>query len=343
MTEKEILEEYKFLLEEYQKIDFQKNKIFCFQSFGVGLGSTLLELITNKEIFSPIFLGGIIYFGTKNILDKDLFSYPIINHSLYKKILNDYQIYNQNISNLINKSNQNNPAFIAGIYKVLLNKGYFSYNKCIHNTNINNPYFILPKEHLGLYLIKGNYNNKYITINFMDILNELNIINATSPIYINQKTKLDNFLEYLTSKIIGNYWINICKSIDNNEVYYIDILNELFYQKKNKYTLNYYNCEAERNLSIPIKFLSEKIYQGKENVDVVKELLKYNNAHQKEINKYYLLGKKYTEENIELFELFYNDNKNILIDIKTNLSKLENTITKYETAKIIKTKTNKHY
>ena len=88
MKEKEILKEYKLLLEEYQKIDFQKNKIFCFETFGVGLGSMLLEVIINKEIFSPIFLGGIIYFGTKNILDKDLFSYPIINHSLYKKILN---------------------------------------------------------------------------------------------------------------------------------------------------------------------------------------------------------------------------------------------------------------
>lgn len=366
MTEKEILEEYKELLKESKKIDYEQTKKFCLKSLSTGLGCITLEAITKREIFSPIFLGSIAYFSWKDIIDSEYVFYPITKHSLYQKILQDYQTYNQNIIELIIKSNENNPAFIAGIYKILLNKGYFSYNKNIYNTSINNPYFILPKEHLGLHLIKGICNNKYITIHFKDFLNELGIINSTLPIYINKKfiqskqenwniesidtiekdlakkNKLDNFCEYQTSKIIGNWWINICKSIENDKIYYIDILNELFYQKKNNHSLNYYNTKEQSNLSIPIKFLNEKIYYKKGNIEFTKELLNYNNAPQEEINKYYLLGQKYTNQNIELFDYLYNNNKNILIDIENNLSKLENTILKYETKKRTKSKTKTH-
>ena len=90
MNKKEILEEYKFLLEEYKKIDSEQTKKFCLKSLSTGLGCITLEIITKCEIFSPFFLGSITYFSWKDIIDSEYLFYPTIKHSLYQKILADY-------------------------------------------------------------------------------------------------------------------------------------------------------------------------------------------------------------------------------------------------------------
>lgn len=371
MTEKEILEEYKSLLEEYNKIDNEKTKTFCLQSLGIGLGCIALEVITKSEIFSPIFLGGVAYFGTKNIFDEELFFYPIINHSLYKEILNEYQTCNQRIAEFINKSKENDPAFIAGIYQSLLNRGHFSYKRQIYNISSESPYFILPPENFGLNIINGHCVNKYIAIHFKDILNELGFTNATLPVFLNnniynhlkennwnfmsdttneslldKQSKIDNFFDYQIAKILGNYWLNVCKASNTNEVYYIDIMNETFYQKRNKNNLELSNAHILKKLGIskkeytlPIKFLNDKFHKTESNKKLAKELLSYNSISNTEASAVYSYGQKYVERNIQDFEKLYETNQSSFIEISNKLSELKNVIQNYEKEKRNKLKT----
>lgn len=347
MNKKQIIEEYKYLQEEYLKIEHEINKKFCLQSLYIGTTSIILENITNLEIISSLGLGMITYFGIKNMFDDDTFFYPLINHSLYKNILNEYQLCIKKIAQTIGEIEKTNPAFIAGIYQTLLKKGYFSYNKQINNIEQKNPNFLIPPTNFGLNITNGIYTNKNIAIHFRDILNQLNIDNAILPIFINDNIELNNLNEQETQiknskldKLVGNYWLNICKANNNNEIDCIDILNNSFYQKDKKNHIKYFNksnSQSTDNLKVsciaPIKLSYESLYQLDQNKEQLKKLLKYKSTYAPETYKSYFEAQKYVIQNLDVFENLYQNTKHHFTEIHNNFSILRETIIKYEEEK----------
>lgn len=352
MLEKQIIDEYKHLQQKYLKIEHEINKKFCLQSLYIGTTSIILENIINIEMISSLGLGLITWLGIRNMFDDNLFFYPIINHSIYKKILNEYQVCIKRIAQTISEANNTNPAFITGIYKSLLNKGYFSYNNQINNIEQTSPFFLIPTTNFGINITNGIYTNKNIAIHFHDILNQLDLSNAILPIFINDDIykkeleekslnkicKLDTFFNHQNAKLFGNRWLNICKGNNDNEVYYIDVLNNNFYKKYNNNSHEYHNklqtiTLLKSNYRLPTKLSYDTIYQLDKNKEDLKKLLKNNSASLSKSYSSYSKGKEYFEQNIDIFEKLYQNNQRSFIEISSNLSMLKKVIINYEEEK----------
>ena len=150
-------EEYQYLANKAKKTDINRTKNFCIETLSTIPGSIIIEQISNSEIISSIYIGGVLYLSVKDFLKSDLFYYPLINHSLYLKSLSEYKIVTERIASSLEKINNHNPAFIAGIYHTLLARKDFSYNRYQSNTSNQNQYFLLSSKDKGMFLTNGYY------------------------------------------------------------------------------------------------------------------------------------------------------------------------------------------
>ena len=356
-------EEYQYLANKTKKIDNERTKTFCVHALGAATGSIAIELLSNSDIISSLYFGGALYFSSKNFLKPDLFYYPLINHSLYLKSLSEYKIVTERIASSLEKINNHNPAFIAGIYHTLLTRKDFSYNRYQSNTSNQNQYFLLPNKDKGMFLINGYYTNMYIPFHFKELLTKMNITNATIPVLfkdnvykngvdeINSEEKIiipkeiNNLDEVLFPNIFGNYQLNIIKEKNKEQVYYFDIINEIFLNKANNKTLQLPNTPIlklagypKKDYILPIKFLGNKIYSTEENTYVNIKLLKYMDVSNIESMVNYKEGKNYVIDNDEYFEKLYLANQINYKEINNNLTNLEEIAKEYNKTQKVKTK-----
>ena len=355
MNNKKYLEEYKYLSNEAKKIENNQTKTFCIHTLSSSINSIAIELISSSNTISSIYFGSTLYFNTKQFLKLDSFYYPFINHSLYKSSLTKYKIVIERIANIFTKSNELNPAFIAGIYHTLLTRGDFSYNRKNNTKNNQNQYILLPDKDKGIFLINGYSTNTYIPFHFKTLLKEIGIEAATLPVLFT-KNIYKNLFEHTESKeniiipqeianldnslfpsILGNYQLNILKTQNKEQIYYIDIINEIFFYKATNKSLKLPNAPilkiegfSKKEYILPIKLLGNKLYSTKENTDQAKELLKFNYNPDIETISNYQKGQRYVIDNSEIFEKLYIANQINYQEIANNLTLLEDIVKQHK-------------
>ena len=364
MIDKKVLDEYRELANKAKKIEDERTKTFFVHGMGVCVGSIAIQLLSNSDTISALYIGSSLFFSAKNFLNPDLFYYPLINHSLYKNALEEYKVVIQRTADAMKESKELDPAYLAGIYQMLLERGDFSYNRNTTNLKNQNPYFLLPDKDKGMFLINGYQTNTYVPFHFKELLNQAGIINATLPVLFKNNVfkcsitddeyeeeiiipkEIDNLDSTLFPSVLGNYQLNILKVDNKEQVYYIDILNEIFFNKKTSKSLQLPNTPilkiegfSKKDYILPIKSLGDKLYSSKENTKLAKQLLTYNDIANIEAMSNYTRGQKYVIDNSDFFEKLYTANQVNYKEIATNLTTLENIAKQYENEQ--KSKTNK--
>ena len=354
-------EEYQYLANKAKKTDINRTKNFCIETLSTIPGSIIIEQISNSEIISSIYIGGVLYLSGKDFLKTDLFYYPLINHSLYLKSLIEYKKVIERLASSLEKTNNDNPAFIAGIYHDLLARKDFSYNRTINESINQNQYFLLPDKDKGMFLINGYYTNTYIPFHFKELLKKMGIHITTLPVLLKNNVykkaiedrisnqtiplEINDLNNVLFPNILGNYQLNIIKEKNSDQVYYIDIINEIFFNKANKKALQLSNSKVlklsghpKKDYILSIKILGDKLYSTEENTYLTKELLKYKDESNVDAIVNYKEGINYVIDNEEYFEKLYLANQINYKEINTNLTNLEEIAKEYNEKTKVKTK-----
>jgi len=220
--------------------------------------------------------------------------------TLYDEFLNNYNKLNTDF-------NFNNPIEIYTMFKYLLHKGYLSNN---HFYKFESSKMIDSKMISGINILDGTGVCRHIAILLADIYNydkEKNIAGFTLPVYQGNSDKFKDFT-------IVNHLITVARY--NDKAYYFDATQDSMYKISD--FDNYLVNRHKDFLRICSLFSNPNVF----NIKDLKQALKLPSTDLEDDleieNKTLLI----CEANLDIFDKFYNNNKELYQEASNNLKKI---------------------
>lgn len=312
------------------------------------------------SFFQPlIFIPIEVFSGAVSILilldEKKTYSAKDITEikALYRKFIKNYNKLN-------NTFELNNPIEIYTMFNHLYSNGYLSQDK-IFTFNNKNVIDITPIMGTNIFMGKGVY--RHISMMLIDILNNYGInanyvsgllntpaldiknvqkedfsmekvldnLNTIKEICPEEYNKLYNYITFLSNhgkyidisfvsektkglkKNISNH--AICLAQKDNINYFLDPTNECIYRPNNKVLYNKYGSTIE------IK--KEKVSNKELGYKKIENIYEKDTLPKEEEEKLISTTQNICKNNTDIFETFYNENKEIYIEVSNKLKKIK--------------------
>lgn len=322
---------------------FDISVISSYTIFNIGLFVPQSNTILPIELASLIILLYFLINDDKKYLSKDI--------TEVKKLYEEFII---NYNKLNTKFELSNPIEIFTLYNFLYKNGYLSKDKTFVKNNLN---VCDIQPIMGANVLMGNGVCRHISTLFTDILNN-NQINANNigchietPVFDAEIVKKEDFSiddtlktletlskyfkdeyekaiyyfnalynngEYLNMSFIplenkkikrSNHLITIAQKEDIN--YFLDPTKEEIYKLDNKTLYD--------NFGLPVKI--NKIYTF--GYEAIRNIYNKNSTSTEEENKLINNTRKICENNIDVFDSFYKENKELYNDITNKLVRIK--------------------
>lgn len=294
-----------------------------------------------EKIINAVGFGTLFYAQSLDEYHKKLLSYFSIAFFVYgillfrkKELTRDFcevKMEYQEIIKNYNKMNKtfdfNDPIEIYTMYNHVLYNGYLSLNKKFEYCNKDNDM----NSKLGINIITGQGVCRHISSLLTDILIDYGIEASSLVVYINKENEislkdkkfleilriLPNYIQEKQAEMYGNHAISCAFKDDKS--YYLDSTNKFTGRiNDNKIIVcDDYKFTPKLNMT---KFINEKMQYLK----LKQRLIDSNPSISKEEEK--ILTNKtinICDDNRDIFEKFYNENKEIYQEINAKVLKLK--------------------
>lgn len=304
----------KLLDDIYGKMSYETSKNIKNISLSACISTTIFNIasiyLTKQITLEPIYYG--LSFELLSIFMAKIFSNESVENS--KEISSIRNIYNDVIEeyNKLHKVfNFTNPVEMYAMFNYAYNDGYLSKNKIFNYGKTDrfgncNVFDDLSVVH-GINIINGTGVCRHISAMFRDILTKCNIENMLLVVYMKD-------FDEKVKPIIGNHIINVVKQ--NEICYFLDPTNLCMYELLDKSKLVSDECKL-----IICKLLNN-LFNKKKCINI-KHLMDLNNLDLKESCKIEANIYNICENNVDIFEKFYDENKDKYLEISDKMKVLK--------------------